>query len=104
MVYTVQGIDFESKAPAFLCMRALESCAAAYHRRLRGIADYVYGNIRDAYPGLERRGLEQKLGTPLIDAQGGTVTYAGHSLGGDHAFSFQASDDFRVLRYFTMDG
>lgn len=104
MTYNVRGIDFETTAPAFISRPALEACAAAYHARIKAIADYAYENIKDAYPGLARRGLEKKLGRPAIDAQNGTVTYARHSLGGEHIFSFQAAEDFRVLRYFTMDG
>lgn len=104
MTYDINGIDFETSAPAFISKPALEACAAAYYSRLRAIADYVYDNIKDNYPGLERRGLEKKLGRPAIDAQNGTVTYARHLLGGEHIFSFQAAEDFRVLRYFTMDG
>ena len=104
MVCTVRNIDFELKGPALLHGRELDACAAAYYRNLKGIADYVYGNIRDNFPGLARAGLEEKLGQPLVDAQAGRVTYSRHSLGGGHIFSFQAAEDFRVLRYFTMDG
>ncbi len=104
MTQYVDGIEFEAPAPAFLARPALEACAAAYRRRLRKIADYVYGNIRENYPGLERAGLEAKLGPPVIDAQSGTVTYVAHSLDKVHVFSFQAADDFRTLRYFAMDG
>ncbi len=104
MTYGVNGIDFDTVAPAFISKPALEACAAAYHGRIKAIADYVYGNIKDAYPGLQRRGLEKKLGRPSIDAQTGIVIYARHQLGGEHIFTFQAAEDFRVLRYFTMDG
>lgn len=104
MTYSINGIDFDTAAPAFISKPALEACAAAYKRRLKNIADYVYGNIKDSYPGLERKGLEKKLGRPSIDAQSGTVTYARNMLGGEHIFTFHAAEDFRVLRYFTMDG
>lgn len=104
MMYDVGGIDFETDSPAFISMPVLEACAKSYRNRLRQIADYVYANIRDDYPGLKRKGLETKLGRPRIDARNGTVSYARHMLGGEHVFSFQAAEDFRVLRYFTMDG
>lgn len=104
MTYNISGIDFCTDAPAFLSKPALEACAAAYRSSLKRIADYIYGNIRGNYPGLERKGLEKKLGRPVIDAQAGTVTYSRHLLGGEHVFSFQAAEDFRILRYFTMDG
>lgn len=104
MTYDINGIDFETDAPAFISKPWLEACAASYRRRIGAITDYVYGNIKESYPGLARKGLEKKLGRPRIDAQSGTVTYARHLLGGEHIFSFQAAEDFRVLRYFTMDG
>ena len=104
MVCTIRNIDFELKGPALLHGRELDACASAYCRRLGAIADYIYENIRDNFPGLDRVGLEEKLGPPLVDVQSRWVTYSRHSLVGGHIFSFQAADDFSILRYFTMDG
>lgn len=76
-----------------------------YQENLNRIINFMLADLKEMYGEVSEEDVKNKLGTPIIDYNQGTVSYCEQTFDDWHLFEFEFLDDqFETLKCFSVNG